>query len=72
MAGCPLNRAKYLTSKWILHHDVAHFETEPAIKLFLPVMKPPVYLLDFCQCDCGIPKTKNKKKPHSSENSILM
>jgi len=28
MAACPLKRAKYLPSKWILHHDVAHFETE--------------------------------------------
>jgi hypothetical protein len=34
MAACLLKRAKYLPSKWILHHDVAYFETELSIKLF--------------------------------------
>jgi hypothetical protein len=62
MAACPLKRAKYLPSKWILHHDVAHFETELSIKLFLPVVKAPLYFLDFCRCDFGIPETKNKNK----------
>ena len=61
MAACPLKRAKYIPSKWILHHDVAHFETELSIKLFLPVVRPQLYFLDFCQCDFGIPKTKQKK-----------
>jgi hypothetical protein len=31
MAACPLKRAKYLPSKWILHHDIAHFDTELSI-----------------------------------------
>jgi hypothetical protein len=61
MAACPLKGAKYLASKWILHHDVAHFETELSIKLFLPMVRPPLYFLDFCQCDFGIPKAKKKK-----------
>jgi hypothetical protein len=32
MAACPLKRAKYLPSKWNLHHDIAHFDTELSIK----------------------------------------
>jgi len=62
MAACPLKRAKYLPSKWILHHDVAQFETELSIKLFLPMVKPPLYFLDFCQYEFGIPKTIKKKR----------
>lgn len=60
MAACPFERAKYLPSKWILRHDVAHFETELSIKLFLPMVKPPLYFLDFCQCGFGTPPQKKK------------
>jgi hypothetical protein len=67
MAACPFERAKYLPSKWILRHDVAHFETELSIKLFLPMVKPPLYFLDFCQCGFGTPPQKK-----TSKNSILM
>jgi hypothetical protein len=60
--ACLLQRAKMLPSKWILHHDVAHFETECCIKLLLPVVI-------HAHCTCFIlvsvvlvfPKLKKKK-----------